>query len=1238
MITFILLHDKEAPTHKSFPANTPPLEDWIHNPLFDVSEGLAKKNGYVLSTDLINNDEINDLYGYVSVLSDIGEISNSIDFLEKTRSDTNKNKNIELTGLGGVSKLKDFRFDVVTIPDTDLISLMGKKVSVCFTREDGITYDVYFVGQVKQIQYASYGKYSIVCESLAATGNEAISNDTNVPPVVIGTSEIKKVRLPRIDEKLEYLCPNNVMDVYLKNEDDYYKVSPLNYRITSNILYLTGRYNCLLNSNITNSAIFIPFDNHLYIELIAAVPITGDISFIATVGANTIYIFGKYISQNLFQVSLVYWYAEYRDLWDRIEKISYGGVEYVVVDLSVAKEPVVSETYNFENPDINLSLDYFNYNYHEYLNREASGQEKMLAYNSRKSVEQVLTVDNEKMKVLFALDFGAIVQRGFAGTTKVNHVAGTPVYPDSIYININILHYLKSLNYISENVGNITFDNNILYTYFTTPVSSSALDAGIMSLDFNLPDFEGRLIYAKLVGAIKLKSNPIERFVSARLLLTADDLSSEDFTTNYSNFFLKANNMIGSDSQVFRNNTASASNIIERLQIAKNHAVENYSMVKKEYVDFILGYRSTLNFNTRNQMVIRGMSFSNFIQGERITYDYLKNKDLTISISDDSYTSTRKATFNSDFDFETLPIDHIYGMYIVGNYLFAVCVTSKIYIYSIVDLSLITYKVADDYTPNFGFHKDKRVLCFYGDSGFYPIIFIGETVVIGEKNLPDSSISKLTLSRELSRHVLNYEFVTGVFKIRNDHTIAFYPTIGYTDETQSKTSSIEFTSEGLAIDLSLDAKITDAELYASIFSGTDVTTTPWFTYQFNLNFSLRLFEFYFSYVNRRLYVHTHSSSTSSRLYIFILNSNYSIANVQEILYANDLVNLSMFTLLDGSMVIGTRGDDGVYHVTSPNFLDSIHDIADLKVKNIESVGRQFQIIDQNYYFDIDETMTYVNLRVNKALKSNPVEVVRRLLQLSTFKLDSVSFDYWSGVYGDIQSIVIVEEPTKTSLFSIIDEFAREYGLVVFEDNDGLIHITSINPAFAGSVTSYINDSEIYLEDGIQYEFSNLDYLISSLDVEYNDEKNKIASSELGLEEYFNLAAFFLDYYDEDNIVKALIKFKHIYDSEIAKRFATMNVMFRYRPFRILTIKTILEKKLNIGQWVRINSNHLYDNTSMIYLVIECAIQVPFGSTLGSCIYKLVEYDVEGGAIQEVFDNENDIQEVQLNTEIIQEVL
>jgi len=250
---------------------------------------------------------------------------------------------------------------------------------------------------------------------------------------------------------------------------------------------------------------------------------------------------------------------------------------------------------------------------------------------------------------------------------------------------------------------------------------------------------------------------------------------------------------------------------------------------------------------------------------------------------------------------------------------------------------------------------------------------------------------------------------------------------------------------------------------------------------------------------------------------------------------------------------------------------------------------------------------------------NPVMVIRRVLiefaNISESQLDSAAFARAIDQYAGLRCSYVIKEPVLSN--KVIDEIARDFGLVVFENDLGQVSIVSLFPPEESEVTTILGTADVVFENGnytISEEYTSLDYLISKMDIEYGKatEEGKyskyIESSTLD-QRPFAVAQSYLggvDYSVRLRLVSA-------FDDTTARECSRIKQLYHFEPTRMLKLPVYQNLGLQIGDWLKLNPLLYPRVTGKIYLVMD----LERGKDISNIKLYEFDWDTLALAIQEV---------------------
>ncbi len=278
-----------------------------------------------------------------------------------------------------------------------------------------------------------------------------------------------------------------------------------------------------------------------------------------------------------------------------------------------------------------------------------------------------------------------------------------------------------------------------------------------------------------------------------------------------------------------------------------------------------------------------------------------------------------------------------------------------------------------------------------------------------------------------------------------------------------------------------------------------------------------------------------------------------------------------------------------------------------------NVGKTFlERIDDYVWVD------QVNNRILIAAKQNisdgnPVSIIETLL--TAFFLD-VTLDTASFTLAKAQRLgwnarILIKEGVY--LIKLIDQICKEHGLICYENNKGEVSIVALEPPGETPSTDIDDTMIIYKRDKtVDYkeQFTQLDYLISAMDVYYNFIANKfqgvIESDEISEQSAFTVAQQFTE-----NEMKVKLQLKTIFEQATADKSAVIKLFFHQIPTRLLDFKTHLgTHDVYIGEWVTCSASGIADVSGKEYLILGIGEQVPFKDKKTYIEYNTFEIDLD----------------------------
>jgi len=326
-----------------------------------------------------------------------------------------------------------------------------------------------------------------------------------------------------------------------------------------------------------------------------------------------------------------------------------------------------------------------------------------------------------------------------------------------------------------------------------------------------------------------------------------------------------------------------------------------------------------------------------------------------------------------------------------------------------------------------------------------------------------------------------------------------------------------------------------------------------------------------------------------------------------------------------------------------------YDDASISYPNINHVQGQVETNNLKYNevgvteFETDEHKVLIesgNLNIYRKTKDfgNPVDGIKFLMETYA-KHGAGQFDTakWIDIAKYRQNwkmSLVIQDEINTN--EIVSEVAKNHGLVVYENNKGLISIADLVPPDADEVTFTLNDSHIINRDSIiQIDYERLDnnYIITDLDCRFkplgNLYREVIEAEDLGLDQAFDLAKKYTD-----NVTEVALNLRSIYNKYTDLQSASLKMLFHKFPARNIILELRFSQELatlEIGTWLLVSSAHIDNTTDKLYLIIQSQVQVPMESKDGYVKLKLYEYDskrmnfnIQERPLVEVRENYNEV--------------
>jgi len=250
------------------------------------------------------------------------------------------------------------------------------------------------------------------------------------------------------------------------------------------------------------------------------------------------------------------------------------------------------------------------------------------------------------------------------------------------------------------------------------------------------------------------------------------------------------------------------------------------------------------------------------------------------------------------------------------------------------------------------------------------------------------------------------------------------------------------------------------------------------------------------------------------------------------------------------------------------------------------------------------------------------DILRREVGLTDAELDETSFDAVRPL-RDTWKLATVIQGEPVLLTQLLNNIAREFGLIVYETREGKIGLNTLDvPAATGSLREIL-DSELVTEDEkvvFQEEYTSLSSLFTGVNVNYArnhaDDSYGYNAQTDAIEDLTQLLADTEDFTDE--AVSATINFEGIRDSLTANQSVYLIALYHKAPLRKLTISGILSLyDVDVGDWVYFDTATYIPGTgSKVYLVINSNLTLPLFGAFPNVTLELIEMDI--GANNQTF--------------------
>jgi len=277
---------------------------------------------------------------------------------------------------------------------------------------------------------------------------------------------------------------------------------------------------------------------------------------------------------------------------------------------------------------------------------------------------------------------------------------------------------------------------------------------------------------------------------------------------------------------------------------------------------------------------------------------------------------------------------------------------------------------------------------------------------------------------------------------------------------------------------------------------------------------------------------------------------------------------------------------------------------------------------------------------------NPVTVIETLLNTyyDDVTLNTVSFTKAREQRLDWNCRLLIKEGVY--LKKIINDLAKEHGLITYENNKGEQTIIALDPPNEDPATD-IDDTLLKYKDidesvaDFSEDFTELDYIVTKMDTYYNFINNKfqgfIKSEDLSDQSAFIIAGQFTE-----NDAKIKLQLKSIFEQATADKAAIIKMIYHQIPTRLVTLKcTLGASVIELGQWVTCSSTGVPDVSGKIYLILTTGKQIPYSDKKTYIEFVAFEFDFDDLVlrIQEVPEQSliDDYDEQQITTDDIDEV-
>lgn len=246
--------------------------------------------------------------------------------------------------------------------------------------------------------------------------------------------------------------------------------------------------------------------------------------------------------------------------------------------------------------------------------------------------------------------------------------------------------------------------------------------------------------------------------------------------------------------------------------------------------------------------------------------------------------------------------------------------------------------------------------------------------------------------------------------------------------------------------------------------------------------------------------------------------------------------------------------------------------------------------------------------------NNPVTIIENLLTTyggSNVSINTTSFDVARALRADFKATVRVE--SDASLRTLINQIASEHSLIVYENNIGQVEIIALEtPSVDDDTLEVLTDESIQVRrNAINFteKYTDLDYIITELDVYYNKSGNKyrglVKSTDLPQTGAFEKAIELLS----GNSRQFKLQLDTVKNSIPAVKAGLIKSLFNFIPVRMIDVRCFFGvADWTIGKWVTSSSSHIFDVNGKKFIVVGISIQVPMPNTKPYVRLKILEFN------------------------------